>query len=102
MRRNTVRDLTALADGTLPPKRRGPLLRQVSASPKLARTLKQQVIAIQAIRRLDTTAPIELHQRIQRAARGAGATPQGASPTARTGHLGARLIRSKRLGTPRC
>lgn len=61
-----ARDLTALADGTLPPKRREPLLRRVSASPKLARALKQQLSAVEAIRRLDTPAPIELHERIQR------------------------------------
>lgn len=69
MRRRTARDLTALADGTLPPKRREPLLRRVSTSPRLARSLKQQLIAIEAIRRLDTPAPAELHQRIQRAVR---------------------------------
>jgi anti-sigma factor RsiW len=69
MRRRTARELTALADGTLPPKRREPLLRRVSASPKLARALKQQLIATEAIRRLDTPAPPRLHQRIQRATR---------------------------------
>lgn len=94
-----VRDLTALADGTLPAKRREPLLRRVSASPKLARALKQQLIAIEAIRRLDTPAPTELQERIQDAAREACATQQSASATA---HAGARLVRRKRRGAPRC
>jgi anti-sigma factor RsiW len=83
VRRRTARDLTALADGTLPPERRAPLLRRVSASPKLARALTQQLIAIQAIRRLDTPAPPELHDRIQRAIREACATPQVTWPTER-------------------
>jgi anti-sigma factor RsiW len=67
MRRRTARDLTALADGTLPPRRRDPLLRRLSTSPKLARALKQQLIAIEAIRQLDTLAPTDLGERIQRA-----------------------------------
>ena len=54
-----VRELTALADGTLPPKRRERLLRRVSSSPKLARALRHQLIAIEAIRRLDTRAPTD-------------------------------------------
>ena len=65
----TARELTALADGTLPPKRRERMLRRVSASPELARALKDQLVALEAIRRLDTPAPTELHERIQRATR---------------------------------
>jgi hypothetical protein len=71
----------------------------VSDSPELAQALKQQLVAIEAIGRLDTRAPNELHERLQHAVREACATQQSASPTARTG---ARLIRSKRLGTPQC
>ena len=97
-----IRDLTALADGTLPPKRREPLLRQVSASPELARALREQLTAIEAIRRLDTPASDDLHERIQRATREACATQQSASPTAMTTHAEPCLIRSKRLGGPRC
>lgn len=66
MRRRTARELTALADGTLPPERRRTLLRRASASPTLARALKQQLIAVEAIRRIDTPAPTELRQQIQR------------------------------------
>jgi anti-sigma factor RsiW len=99
--RRTARDLTALADGTLPPKRRARLLRRVSASPRLARALKQQLVALDAIRRLDTPAPTELRERIQRATREACATQQSASPTAMTAHAGPRLIQSQRLGAPR-
>jgi hypothetical protein len=99
VRRRAARDLAALADGTLPRKRRAPLLRRVSDSPELAQALKQQLVAIEAIRRLDTPAPSELHERLQHAVREACATQQTALHIARAG---ARLIRSKRLGTPRC
>jgi hypothetical protein len=71
VRRRTARELTALADGTLSPERRDTLLRRVLASPKLARALKQQLVAIEAIRRLETTAPTELRERIQHAIRDA-------------------------------
>ena len=50
----------------LAPQRRETLLRRVSASPKLARALNQQLVAIEAVRRLDTPAPTELRERIQR------------------------------------
>jgi anti-sigma factor RsiW len=83
VRLQTARELTALADGTLPPERREALLRRVSASPKLAHALKQQVIAIEAIRRLDTPAPLELRERIERAIRETCATPQTPCPTER-------------------
>jgi hypothetical protein len=79
--RRTARELTALADGTLPRQRREALLRRVSASPELARALKQQLIAIEAIRRLETPAPTELRNRIQRAVRDACPTPQRSPPT---------------------
>jgi hypothetical protein len=36
---------------------------------QLAWSLKQQLVAIEAIRRLDTPAPIELRERIERAIR---------------------------------
>jgi anti-sigma factor RsiW len=68
VRRRTARELTALADGTLPPERRDAVLRRVSASPKLARALNQQLVAIEAIRRLDTPAPTDLRERIHRQA----------------------------------
>lgn len=81
MSRRTARDLTTLVDGTLPSKRREPLLRRVSTSPRLARALKQQLIAIEAIRQLYTPAPTELRERIQRAIREACATQQSTSST---------------------
>jgi hypothetical protein len=77
VRRRTARELTALADGTLPSECYGPLLRRVSASPKLARAFHQQVIAVRAIRRLDTPAPTELRDRIQRAILKARVAQQG-------------------------
>jgi hypothetical protein len=86
VRRRTARELTALADGTLPLERREALLRRVSASPKLARALKQQLIVIEAIRRLDTPAPTELRERIRRAIREARATqPWGCAQRPRSG-----------------
>ena len=66
-----VHELTALADGTLPTERRRVMLQQVSASPKLARAFKQQRVAIEAIRRLETPASTELHERIRRAVQAA-------------------------------
>lgn len=69
MRRRTARDLTALADGSLPQGRRQALLRRVSGSPRLANALQQQLIAIEAIRRLDTPAPTELRDQIEDAIR---------------------------------
>jgi anti-sigma factor RsiW len=75
-----VRDLSALADGTLSPKRREALVRRVSASPNLRWALKQQLIAIDALRRLDTPAPIELQERVQRDIHEACAERRGASP----------------------
>jgi hypothetical protein len=59
------------------------MLRRVSARPKLARALKEQLVAIEAIRRLDTAAPTDLRERIQRAIREACATQQRASSTAK-------------------
>jgi hypothetical protein len=73
--RRTARALTALADGSLPPERRAALLERVSSSPRLARALNHQVVAIEAIRRLDTPAPAELHARIQLAILAAFETP---------------------------
>jgi hypothetical protein len=63
--------------------RREALLRRVSASPRLARALKHQLIAIEAIRRLNTPAPIELRERIARAIRESLQTPQLRCPTER-------------------
>lgn len=80
MTRRTARELTALADGTLPRQRRQALLRRVSASPELARALEQQQVAIEAIRELETAAPSELRKRIQRAIRDAWATQHRSPP----------------------
>jgi hypothetical protein len=79
------------------------LLRRVSASPKLARALKQQLVAIEAIRRLDTLAPPNRHERIQRAVWEACATQQSALSAAMTtacpvqGHGGRGRISGRRL-----
>jgi hypothetical protein len=73
--RPNARELTALADGTLAADRRVALLRKVAASPNLAQALAQQLLAVEAVRRLDTPAPTELRERIQRATGKARATP---------------------------
>lgn len=67
MRLRTAHELAALADGTLAPERRPALLRRISRSPKLARQLKQQLLAIQAVRQLDARAPANLRKRIRSA-----------------------------------
>lgn len=66
MRGKIARELTALADGTLPAARRKELLRRVSASPALQRALRRQLFAVNAVRRLDTAAPTGLRDRIER------------------------------------
>lgn len=65
MRRRTIRELSALADGTLPADRREVVARRVSKSPRRARALESHLIAIEAIRRAETPAPAELHERIK-------------------------------------
>jgi anti-sigma factor RsiW len=76
-------ELTALADGTLAAERRIALLRKIAASPNLAQALAQQMLAVEAIRRLDTRAPTELRERIQRGTRDACTTPQRSPPAER-------------------
>jgi hypothetical protein len=78
-----ARELTALADGSLPEERREALLRLVSASTTLTRALAQQLVAIEAVRRLDTRAPTELRRRIQRATRNACTAERGGFTCAR-------------------
>ena len=74
MRRRLARHLCALADGTLRGEQRDALLGRMSGSPELTRALNQQLIAVKAIRRLDTPAPTELRERIQRTIRTACTT----------------------------
>ena len=98
-----TRELTALADGTLSPKRRERLLRRVSASPKLASILKQQLVAIEAIRRLDNAAPLAVRERIARATREAGAEQEPRRLPWRRRILGSGMRHtSEKLGAPRC
>ena len=98
-----TRELTALADETLSPKRRERLLRRVSASPKLASILKQQLVAIEAIRRLDNAAPLAVRERIARATREAGAEQEPRRLPWRRRILGSGMRHtSEKLGAPRC
>lgn len=76
MRRKTARELAALADGSLPPQRRQPLLRRASRSPKLARALARQRLAVQATRADATTAPPSLRTWVKRAVREARTPPR--------------------------
>ena len=98
-----TRELTALADGTLAPGRRERLLRRVSASPKLASLLKQQLVAIEAVRRLDNAAPPAVRERIARATREAGAEQEPRRLPWRRRILGSGMRHtSEKLGAPRC
>ena len=98
-----TRELTALADGTLSPKRRERLLRRVSASPELASILKQQLVAIEAIRRLDDAAPPAVREQIERATREAGAEQETRRLPWRRRIRGSRMRdTSEKLGAPRC
>jgi hypothetical protein len=81
--RRTARELTALADGTLAAERRIALLRKIAASPNLAQALAEQMLAVEAARRLDTPAPTDLRKRIQRDTCEARATPQRSPPPER-------------------
>jgi anti-sigma factor RsiW len=60
VRRRTACQLTALADGSLPPELRGALIRRVAASPQLMRALARQRLAVAAIRGLANPAPASL------------------------------------------
>jgi hypothetical protein len=50
----------------MPPGRRKAAVRRISRSPRLARALRQQVRAVEAVRRLADPAPAGLRQRIER------------------------------------
>jgi hypothetical protein len=70
----TEADLAALADGSIAPRRREPLLARVRESPELSRELARQQRAIAMLRAIDAKAPEELHRRI--AALGTSASPR--------------------------
>jgi anti-sigma factor RsiW len=74
MRRRTARDLSALADGSLPAERRDALLRRIAASPRLARALEQQRFAVDVVRGLTPPAPTALRAWVRQAVREAAAT----------------------------
>jgi anti-sigma factor RsiW len=74
---STANELTALADGTLAPDCREPLLRLVSASPRLAWGLAHQMTAVKALRSFDTSAPPELRERLERLIREHAQRDQG-------------------------
>src|SRR5688500_9314786 len=58
--------LTALADGTLPPRRRAAVEARVAESPELAELLERQRRAVGALRSVEVRAPSELRRRIAR------------------------------------
>jgi hypothetical protein len=62
----TMRELTALADGTLSGRRREALEKEVEASPALAAALARQRSAVSAVRSVDFTAPASLRARLER------------------------------------
>lgn len=74
--RNTEADLAALADGSLPARRREALLRRVESSPELAAGLARQREALALMRSLDgVEAPESLYASVQAEARAPHARP---------------------------
>ncbi len=72
-------ELAALADGTLPPERRGPLEARVAASPELRELLDRQRRAVGATRAAATEpAPASLRAKVERRVGGAEASPRRA------------------------
>jgi hypothetical protein len=58
-------ELTALADGSLPPERRAALERRIAASPQLRAAFDEQVRALQAVRSAEVAAPDRLRAAVQ-------------------------------------
>jgi hypothetical protein len=87
-REREAADLAALADGSLPPRRRREMEARVAASPRLQLLLLEQRAALEAIRAHDERAPRRLHdavERLPRARRRRGyriAVPLGAAAAA--------------------
>jgi anti-sigma factor RsiW len=64
-------DLARLADGTLPAERRAEVEARVAASPRLARIVERQAVALTALRgTADTGAPARLRAEVERRRRG--------------------------------
>ena len=63
-RERELAELAALADGSLPPRRRAELERRVAASPRLQALLREQQEVREAINRLDEPAPDRLRHSI--------------------------------------
>jgi len=59
-------ELTALADGSLPPARRRALEQRVAASPRLQALLREQQAALDAVRARDERAPQRLRETVER------------------------------------
>jgi hypothetical protein len=64
-----LRDLAALADGSLPPARRAEVEARVAASPRLQALLREQREALEAVRARDEHAPPRLHDVVGRLSR---------------------------------
>ena len=62
-----LRELAALADGTLPPDRRAAVERKVAESPRLQVLLAEQRRALEAVRTLDERAPHHVRDAIETA-----------------------------------
>ena len=60
-------ELAALADGTLPGRRRAALEAEVERSPELRRALDEQRRALRAVRSIDVEPPAALRRRIEAA-----------------------------------
>src|SRR3989442_1731860 len=75
-----LRELAALADGSLRPERRPAVEARVAASPRLQAMLAEQRQAVSAIRARDETAPPSLRARIRTRAVAAGSPRQARPP----------------------
>jgi anti-sigma factor RsiW len=62
----TIRDLAALADGSLTGRRRDALERKIADSPALAAALDRQRLAVAATRGIELSAPDSLRARLER------------------------------------
>jgi len=69
VRPRTARELTAPADGTLPPERRETLLRRIARSPEPARALDEQRLAATVVRGLSVRAPDALRAWVEHTTR---------------------------------
>jgi len=80
VRRGVAYAVCALADDILGPPHRDAVIDRMAASPALTQALSQQLVAINAIRRLDMPAPASLREHVEQAIRRACGLPMHGPP----------------------